>query len=91
MPSDPNFGRTDLFHLFMIDNTFNHQVLRRPIESREFLECSVVVSAEQGSVVDGGGSAFVVFDHMVGLGPGGSDVTAGGGFTRSLQHVSACE
>jgi hypothetical protein len=33
IPSDPNFGRTDLFHLVMIDNTFHGQVLRRLIES----------------------------------------------------------
>jgi hypothetical protein len=33
MPNDPNFGRTDLFHLVMINNTFHDQVLRRLIES----------------------------------------------------------
>lgn len=34
MPSDPNLGRTNVFHLDMIDNTFHDQVLRRPIEPK---------------------------------------------------------
>jgi len=34
MPNDPSLGRTTLFHLVMINNTFHDQVLRRPIEPK---------------------------------------------------------
>jgi len=47
MPSDPSFGRTDLFHLVMIGNTFQDQVLRRSREPKEALELAVVVGAQQ--------------------------------------------
>jgi hypothetical protein len=46
MPSDPSFGRTDLFHLVMIGNTFQDQVLRRSREPKEALELAVVVGAQ---------------------------------------------
>jgi len=46
MPSDPSFGRTDLFHLVMIGNIFQDQVLRRSREPKHSLELAVVEAAE---------------------------------------------
>jgi hypothetical protein len=76
MPSDPSFGRTNLFHL-VTSNTPIGQVLRRLLESGEAGEGAVVVSADQGGVVDGGGAAVGVVDDVVGLAVLRWPVTAG--------------